>query len=220
MGALYPVSGAMELTAEFGYATERLRGENTALPGLCQAVGITIRWLMRFLVARCAALPDHLSVPPAAAPWEGSLGRLEVEADAMVSGVTTKATTSWGWIAMDTQTRHIMAFHVGDRRHERAKPLWAPLPAVSRVWVTFATDQSPVYTGIMPAAQHQAITTQARTTPPLERFTNTMRQRISRLVRDTLAFATPLAHPLGAITSFLCHSHRTRAAAFLVEHDP
>src|SRR6266498_1688382 len=97
MGALYPVSGAMELTAEFGYATERLRGENTALPGLCQAVGITIRWLMRFLVARCAALPDHLSVPPAAAPWEGSLGRLEVEADAMVSGVTTKATTSWGW---------------------------------------------------------------------------------------------------------------------------
>src|SRR5882724_2361201 len=25
---------------------ERLHGENTALPGLCQAVGITIRWLM------------------------------------------------------------------------------------------------------------------------------------------------------------------------------
>ena len=31
---------------------------------------------------------------------------------------------------MDKQTRHIIAFHVGDRRRESAKQLWANLPEV------------------------------------------------------------------------------------------
>jgi len=87
---------------------------------------------------------------------------------------------------------------------------------VYREQATFYTDQSAVYTGIIPAAQHKAITKHARKTNHIERFNNTLRQRVSRLVRDTLAFSKKLANPIGAIKYFICHDNLTRAAALLV----
>jgi insertion element IS1 protein InsB len=171
---------------------------------------------MGFMVVRFAALPDHLHVLPVTAPREVIIGRLEVEADEMWSFVAKKANKQWVWIAMDKQTRQIIAFHVGDRSHESAKQLWASLPAVYREQATFYTDQYAVYTGVIPAAQHKAITKSARKTNHIERFNNTMRQRVSRLVRDTLAFSKKLANHIGAIKYFICHYNLTRAAALLV----
>jgi len=171
---------------------------------------------MGFMAARFAALPDHLYVRPVVVPRDVILGRLEVEADEMWSFVTKKANKQWVWIAMDKQTRQIIAFHVGDRSHESAKQLWANLPAVYREQATFYTDQYAVYTGIIPAAQHKAITKHARKTNHIERFNNTMRQRVSRLVRDTLAFSKTLANHIGAIKYFICHYNLTRAAALPV----
>jgi insertion element IS1 protein InsB len=117
---------------------------------------------------------------------------------------------------MDKQTRQILAFHVGDRSHESVKQLWANLPTVYCEQATFYTDQYAVYAGIIPAAQHKAITKHARKTNHIERFNNTMRQRVSRLVRDTLAFSKKLANPIGAIKYFICHYNLARAAALPV----
>ena len=69
-----------------------------------------------------------------------------------------------------------------------------------------------VYDGVIPAAQHKAITKLARKTNHLERFNNTLRQRISRLVRETLSFKK-LANHIGAIKYFICYYNLTRAAA-------
>jgi len=195
---------------------ERLPCEKISLHGICRAVGVSLRRLMGFIVARFAALPDHRHVLPVAAPREVIIGRLEVEADAMGSFVAKKANKQWVWIAMDKQTRQIIAFHVGDRSHASAQQLWANLPAVYREQATFSTDQYAVYTRVIPAAQHKAITKQARKTNHIERFHNTMRQRVSRLVRDTLAFSKNLANHIGAIKYFICHYNLTRAAALLV----
>jgi len=195
---------------------ERLLCEKISLQGICRAVGVSIRWLMDFMAARFAALPDHLHVQPVASPRDVLIGRLEVEADEMWSFVKQKANKQWVWIAMDKQTRQIIAFHVGDRSHESAKQLWANLPAVYREQATFYTDQYIVYTGIIPAAQHKAITKHARKTNHIERFNNTLRQRVSRLVRDTLAFSKKLANHIGAIKYFICHYNLTRAAALPV----
>jgi len=131
---------------------ERLLCEKISRHGMCRAGGVSIRWLMGFIVARFAALPDHLHVRPIAAPREVLIGRLEVEADEMWSFVAQKAHKQWVWIAMDKQPRQIIAFHVGDRSHESAKQLWANLPAVYREQATFSTDQYAVYTGVIPAA--------------------------------------------------------------------
>jgi insertion element IS1 protein InsB len=76
--------------------------------------------------------------------------------------------------------------------------------------------QDEAYKGVLPAEQHKAITKKACKTNHVERFNNTLRQRISRLVRDTLAFSKKLANQIGAITYFICHYNLTRAAALPV----
>src|SRR5215831_21265117 len=116
---------------------ERLLCEKISLHGICRAVGVSMRWLMGFIAARFAALPDHLHVRPVAAPRDVLIGRLEVEADEMWSFVKKKANKQWVWIAMDKQTRQILAFHVGDRSRESAQQLWANLPAVYREQAIF-----------------------------------------------------------------------------------
>ena len=128
----------------------------------------------------------------------------QLEADEMWSFVEKKANKQWLWIAMDATTRQIMAFHVGDRRRDRAKELWAKIPEVYREQATFHTDQYEVYTGVIPADRHKAITKKARTTNHIERFNSTLRQRVSRLVRETLSFSKKPAHHIGAIKYFIC----------------
>ena len=79
---------------------ERLLREKISLHGICRAVGVSIRWLMDFMVARFQAVPDHLHVPPVASPCEVTMGRLEAEADEMWSFVEQKTNRQWVWIAI------------------------------------------------------------------------------------------------------------------------
>jgi IS1 family transposase len=65
----------------------------------------------------------------------------------------------------------------------------------------------------IPAAQHRAISKLARRTNHIERFNNTLRQRVSRLVREALSFSKKLANHIGAIKLFICHYNLTRIAA-------
>jgi IS1 family transposase len=83
--------------------------------------------------------------------------RLEVEADEMASFVHKKANKPWIWIAMDAKTRQVIAFYVGDRSRKSAKQLWAKIPRAYRQHAVFYTDQYAVYEGVIPAAQHRAI---------------------------------------------------------------
>jgi len=78
---------------------------------------------------------------------------------------------------------------------------------------TFYTDRYEVYTGVIPPAQHHAITKLARKTNRVERFNCTLRQRVARLARATLSFSKKLSHHIGAIKYFICHYNLTRAAA-------
>jgi insertion element IS1 protein InsB len=50
----------------------------------------------------------------------------------------------------------------------------------------------------------------------IERFNNTLRQRVSRLVRETLSFSKKLANHIGAIKFFICHYNLTKASALPV----
>ena len=92
--------------------------------------------------------------------------------------------------------------------------VWANISAAHQCHITFYTDQYAVYTGMIPAERHKAISKKARTTHHLERFNTTLRQRLSRLVRASLAFSKQLANHIGAIRFFLCHYHREKVVAF------
>ena len=165
---------------------EQLLCERISLRGICRAVGVSLTWLLHFMVERFAACPDHLHVQLPVSPTTVVLRQLEAESDEMWSFVQKKAYKQWIWIAMDAKTRQIMAFHIGDRSRESAKQLWAKIPSVYREQATFHMDQYEASTGVIPAQRHRAITKQARKTNHIERFNNTLRQRVSRLVRDTL----------------------------------
>jgi insertion element IS1 protein InsB len=54
--------------------------------------------------------------------------------------------------------------------------------------------------------------------PPahIERFNNTLRQRVYHLVRETLSFAKNLANHIGAIKFFICHYNVEKAVALPV----
>ena len=65
---------------------------------------------------------------------------------------------------------------------------------------------------MIPPAQHKVITKQARKINHIERFNNTLRQRISRLVRSTLAFSKKVDNHIGAIRYFIGHYNLTRTA--------
>jgi insertion element IS1 protein InsB len=195
---------------------EHLLRERISLRGICRAVGVSFTWLLHFMVERFAACPDHLHVRLPVRPTAVVLRRLEAEADEMWSFVGKKANKQWLWIAMDAKTSQVIAFHVGDRSRESAKELWAKIPSVYREQATFHTDQYDAYQGVIPPAQHKAITKKARKTNHVERFNNTLRQRVSRLVRETLSFSKQLANHIGAIKYFICHYNLTRASALPV----
>jgi insertion element IS1 protein InsB len=192
---------------------ERLLVERISLRGICRAVGVTLKWLLGFLVQCFATLPDHLHVQPVSYTHDVLMQRLEVEADELASFVQKKANKQWVWLAMDAKTRQIIALHVGDRSYTSAEHLWAKIPPAYRQHATFYTDQYVVYAKVIPAAQHKAISKLARKTNHIERFNNTLRQRVSRLVRAALSFSKKLANPIGAIKLFICHYNLTRAVA-------
>ena len=204
------------IPAERRAEIENLLRERLSLRGICRAVGVSLTWLLHFMVECLASCPNHLYVRPSASPAKVWVYKLEAEADEMWSFVQKKANKQWIWLAMDATTRQIIAFHVGDRSRESAKALWSEIPAVYQEHAIFHTDQYEVYSGVIPAERHKAITKQARKTNHIERFNNTLRQRVSRLRRDTLAFSKKLANQIGAIKYFICHYNLTRAAALLV----
>src|SRR3989475_10714811 len=192
---------------------EQLLRERISLRGICRAVGVSLTWLLHFMVECFAACLDDLHVWVPLRPTDVVLRRLEAEADGMWSFVKKKANKQWIWLAMDATTRQIIAFHVGDRSRDSATALWAKIPLVYREQAMFHTDQYDAYTGVIPAERHKAIMKKARKTNHIERFNNTLRQRVSRLVRETLSFSKKLAHHIGAIKYFICSYNLMRATA-------
>jgi insertion element IS1 protein InsB len=124
-----------------------------------------------------------------------------------------KANRYWVWIALDATTRQVIAFHVGDRSRQSAEALWEKIPAMYRKHAVFHTDHYAAYVGVIPSAQHRAISRLARMTNHVERFNCTLRQRVSRLVRFILSFSKKLTPHIGAIKYFICHYNLTKCAA-------
>ena len=70
---------------------EQLLCERISLRGICRTVGVSLTWLLHFLVECYTACPDHLHTQLPARPVEVLISRLEAEADEMWSFVQKKA---------------------------------------------------------------------------------------------------------------------------------
>jgi insertion element IS1 protein InsB len=185
---------------------QRLLLERLSLAGICRVMNVSLRWLLTFIEQLYQALPPDLNVRwPQSPDGPVALLCLDAEADEMWSFVQCKNNKQWVWLALDVTTRQVLACHIGDRSRASAQKLWAQLPAAYRAQATFRTDAWDAYQEVIPRAQHEVCAKGSGKTNLIERFNCTLRQRVSRLVRETLSFSKSLANHIGAIKYFICH---------------
>jgi IS1 family transposase len=123
--------------------------------------------------------------------------------DELWSFVVDKGNKQWVWLAIDADTREIIGCYIGDRSRESAIALWQSVPAVYRQCAKVYTDYWEAYVDVIPSKRHVAVGKDSGLTSYIERLNNTLRQRISRLVRKTLSFSKKIENHIGAIWIFI-----------------
>lgn len=73
------------------------------------------------------------------------------------------------------------------------------MPAVYRQCAMIFTDHWEAYKVVLPSKRHCAVGKETGLTSDIERFNNTLRQRVSRLVRQTLSFSKKVDNHISAI---------------------
>jgi len=111
-----------------------------------------------------------------------------LELDELWSFVLNKAKEVWVWIALCRKTRQVVAYAVGDRSKRTCQRLWEAIPDSYRQGQCF-TDFWAAYAAVIPEEQHFAVGKETGETAHVERWNNTLRQRLARFVRMTLSFS-------------------------------
>ena len=123
----------------------------------------------------------------------------------MWSFVYKKRNKRWIWLALSKATRQIVAFVIGDRSEKTCQKLWDNIPESYKQAICYS-DFWEAYLNVIPSEQHQAVSKQSGLTNHIERFNNTIRQRLSRFVRKTLSFSKSEQMHLICLELFL-HSY-------------
>jgi IS1 family transposase/transposase-like protein len=181
---------------------DKLLLERLALAAIVRVTGVSERWLQMYVNQKSYQTPKTVEIT------QKKTGRLTIQLDEMWSFVGSKANKQWLWLAIDADTREIVGVFVGDRSSQSAKQLWELLPAVYRQCAMCYTDFWSAYKQVLPSKRHRAVGKETGKTSYIERFNNTLRQRVGRLVRKTLSFSKKLSNHIGAVWYFV-HDYNT-----------
>ena len=133
-----------------------------------------------------------------------------LELDELWSFVARRKNKKWVWLALCRRTRQIVAYAVGDRSEKTCRLLWAQVPQALRRTLVF-TDFWEAYQKVVPAEQHQPSGKDEGQTNHIERFNNTLRQRLGRFVRQTLSFSKSEEMHENCLRLFLHHYNKNMA---------
>lgn len=111
-----------------------------------------------------------------------------LELDELWSFVARRKNKRWVWLALCRSTRQIAAYALGDRSEKTCRTLWKRVPLALRRSLAF-TDFWQAYQAVIPEGQHRPGGKDTGQTNHVERFNNTLRQRLARFVRKTLSFS-------------------------------
>ena len=108
----------------------------------------------------------------------------------MWSFVGKKENKRWLWLAIDASNRHIIIYHIGDRSEASCRAFYNKIPEAYRELVSYS-DQWDAYKNVFPyeSGRHKCVDKRSGRTNHIERFNNTIRQRLGRYVRKTLSFS-------------------------------
>ncbi len=108
--------------------------------------------------------------------------------DELWSFVRRKTNQQWIWLAICRQTRQVVGYAIGARDEATCRKLWRSIPAQYRRGRVYS-DFWKAYQSVIPAWQHRAVSKESGQTSHIERFNNTLRQRLARFVRKSLSFS-------------------------------
>ena len=132
------------------------------------------------------ALPELNEPPVHPDPDDPEATTLEL--DESWSFVLKKTRKRWVWLALRRKTRQVAAYFIGDRSEQSCRKLWERVPEAYRRGHCYS-DFWKAYQEIIPAEQHEAVGKESGQTAHVERWNNTLRQRLSRFVRKSPSFS-------------------------------
>jgi insertion element IS1 protein InsB len=105
-----------------------------------------------------------------------------------------KSHKCWVWLALSKHTLQVVACVLGGRGIETCKKLWSNIPHAFKQGTLFS-DFWEAYQSVIPDDQHEVVGKDSGLTAHIERFNNTIRQRLARFVRQSLSFSkSPYMH--------------------------
>jgi len=150
--------------------------------GITRIFGIARQTLARWLKESAAELPDLTeTLQP---PQENDV----LELDELWSFVFKKNEKRWIWIALCRRTRQVVAYYIGDRSEQSYRNLWKRIPLTYRKLSSYS-DFWKAYEQVFSSETHQSVGKENGETNHVERWNNTLRQRLARFVRQTLSFS-------------------------------
>ena len=111
-----------------------------------------------------------------------------LELDELWSFVRCKEDRAWVWVALCRRTRHVVGLWVGGRTESDCYEFRNSIDAAYRGCAT-VSDFLASYPNVFAANGHVACGKESGETAHVERWNNTLRQRLGRFVRKTLSFS-------------------------------
>jgi IS1 family transposase len=146
---------------------------------MCAVARRTVsRWLERWVK----------QAPPLVTSLLPAQGEDVLELDELWSFVGSKARPRWLWLALCRRTRQVVAYWLGDRTEIGALQLWRRIPDDYIHCASFSDRWLP-YAHVFDLHRHRMVDKQDGETNHVERWFNTLRQRLARFTRKTLAFS-------------------------------
>ena len=164
--------------------------ERVSMRGICRIFGVVPKTLLRWIKAALKRLP---TVSQSLEPVQAND---VLELDELWSFVLKKSNKRWIWIALCRRTRQIVAYYVGDRSKKSCRQLWQRIPDGYKACTSYS-DFWEAYQKVFPAESHHSVGKETGQTAHVERWNNTLRQRLARFVRKTLSFSkSEIVHDL------------------------
>jgi IS1 family transposase len=132
-----------------------------------------------------------------------------LELDEVCSFVQNKKNKRWLWLALCRRTRQIVSFAIGDRSAQTCRQLFLKLPPAYQSCHSFS-DFWEAYPKVWKTGKHQSVGKESGETAHVERWNNTLRQRLARYVRKTLSFSKSDAFHHLATKAFIVHHNLQR----------
>jgi IS1 family transposase/transposase-like protein len=176
---------------------DRLLLERISLRGIARVSEVSWSWLQDYVNRKLDCVPRQIQISGK------SKGRLTIECDEIWSFVFSKKNEVYIWLAIDRNSRKIVGCYIGDRTRKSARKLWASLPEIYQQSAFAYTDFWQAYKTVIPHKRHRAVGKETGLTNHIERLNNTLRQRVSRLVRASLSFSKKLNNHIGAVWYFI-----------------